>query len=573
MKRMIAATLFGLLSVSCDMGLSGEAAEGSAAGVPAGRGAAGQAPALYEYTVVPNNCLIIHSLAAADNEWGAAWTNTSAGGYPEIYFTRINKFGVKIGPDVPISKQDDYDSSTPAIVWSGKEYGVAWKDSSDSYPEIHFARVSPEGEKIHGSEKRVSSDDDCYSGSPALAWNQVDGEYAIVWEDHRNGSEIYFARVRDGLKVRNSEKRISGSKTGNAYLPSIVWNPNDQCYAVSFLERQYTQMTVDVVLIDKTGEIEYGPRAFWGNAGYGSMPVAPSIAWGGSNYGIVCQADKSLNGGTEVYFARVDRKGELIEKIKQLSRDDGDESSHPVIEEYNGYYYVFWTDWLSGVGQIYCRVINKDGIAGSERHLTSNDNRYVQSVCASLKLNVDDVSFLGISFVSYTRPKQQMQFMRIDTALKKIPCGGLTGELSGTQHGEFYIRNRHYGTYLTSLGSSVYMKPYNYSYISAHMWYLSDEDKDGWYELVNRATGKKIKANLDSDGNFSADLSMADATNGSWLGFWDLYPYDDEGGYLLTIRKSSSDPLYRICPVDEENVRLNRNSAGSKIFELIPAGD
>ena len=93
--------------------------------------------------------------------------------------------------------QDPNLSEFPDIVWTGTEYGVAWTDDRDGTTEIYFARVDASGNKI-GQDLQVS-----VGGSDArmvsLVW--TGSEYGMAWRDgeaRRRSRDLLRSRRRLG---------------------------------------------------------------------------------------------------------------------------------------------------------------------------------------------------------------------------------------------------------------------------------------------------------------------------------------------------------------------------------------
>jgi len=126
------------------------------------------------------------SLVWTGLEYGLAWVDTRHGS-PEVFFTRLDASGNKIGGDVLVGT-----GNRPSLSWIGAEYGIAWDDDRDGNEEIYFARLNPQGLMV-GEPLRVTTDPSESQGS-ILVWNG--SEYALVWRDNRTGDwQVYFTRI------------------------------------------------------------------------------------------------------------------------------------------------------------------------------------------------------------------------------------------------------------------------------------------------------------------------------------------------------------------------------------------
>ena len=110
-----------------------------------------------------------------------------------------------------------------------------------------------------GFEFPVSHTGMSYSGSPAVAWNAVRGEFGVAWHDGRHGgnnAEIYFAVVLPSGAIRVGERRITDA-AGYSLRPSLVhdgsgyglaWEDNRSWLAYHV----YDGASHDRVVVDKS---------------------------------------------------------------------------------------------------------------------------------------------------------------------------------------------------------------------------------------------------------------------------------------------------------------------------------
>jgi hypothetical protein len=90
---------------------------------------------------------------------------------------------------------------------------------------------------------------------PAIAYNSVDDEYLVVWEDDRNqggtldrGWDIYGRRVdADGTRIGGDFRISGGQATDDEYDPAVAYNPAANQYLVVWGDgRQYSSRGWDI---------------------------------------------------------------------------------------------------------------------------------------------------------------------------------------------------------------------------------------------------------------------------------------------------------------------------------------
>lgn len=247
------------------------------------------------------------SLAWTGSEYGLSWIDHRNLNY-EVYFVRLDSWGNKIGSNTRVT-YDDSESYYPSLVWVGNDYGLSWRDDRDGNYEIYFARLDSSGNKI-GSDMRVTYDDS-ESYYPSLVWGA--NEYAISWEDNRDGNkEIYFARLDiSGSKI-GADYRVTDD-SGSSEEPSLIWTGSE--YGLSWYDNRNTNHEIYFGRLDPLGNkigldtrVTYDP--FF--SGY------PSLAWTGSEYGISWQDYRE--GHADIFFVRIDSLGNKIESELRASK-------------------------------------------------------------------------------------------------------------------------------------------------------------------------------------------------------------------------------------------------------------
>jgi len=179
------------------------------------------------------------------NEFMVVWQGDDdrgalAPGEYEIYGQRITSLGAETGPDdIRISDMGiDGDANAsayrPRIAWNAAhdEYLVAWWGDDATAPridnefEIHTQRLSGDGTELGENDRRISDagpagDRNYDAADPAVAYDPVTDEYAVVWSGNDDAPpmvpgeyEILLQRLAaDGTEVGADDQRISDMGT------------------------------------------------------------------------------------------------------------------------------------------------------------------------------------------------------------------------------------------------------------------------------------------------------------------------------------------------------------------------
>ncbi len=347
-----------------------------------------------------------------NNEFFIVWSANDIGpglspfGESEIYGLRVNATtGVAIGGSVRLSDMgpdgdNQYGAFFPSVAYNNhnNEYFVVWTGDDDTgllvngEPEIFGQRVNADtGEEI-GVDVRYSDmgpdgDVNFRAVEPAVAYNNKDNEYLVVWKGDDNGDvnsalqvdnefEIFGQRVNAetgverGSDIRLSEMGIAGSPLYSVGPPDVTYNSIDNEYYVVWSGDNGT------ALLGLAGEFEiYGRRvsglmlkkliaggvpriSHMGQDALGAYDaISPTVSYNINNneYFVVWNGDSNLDGLVdnefEIYGQRIAGTGAFITgPVIRLSDmgPDGDASynaAYPSLgfNAISNEYLVIWT--------------------------------------------------------------------------------------------------------------------------------------------------------------------------------------------------------------------------------------
>src|SRR3989339_414187 len=134
-------------------------------------------------------------------EYGIIWREENDTGN-RYMFWRISSDGIPIGSDVQIANDAEESFDDPVLVWTGNEYGMTWTgDYGVDGHVVYFGRLSREGIQI-GPTVQITDDTE-RSFQPVLVW--TGSEYGIGWVAR---GALQFRRVSAEGILLGSEERI-----------------------------------------------------------------------------------------------------------------------------------------------------------------------------------------------------------------------------------------------------------------------------------------------------------------------------------------------------------------------------
>jgi hypothetical protein len=230
---------------------------------------------------------------------------------------------------------NDYDAT---LTWTGQEYGMTWADWRSGYTRrIYFARLDALGNKI-GADTQVEFFSD-EAGEPWIVWTGT--EYGVAWEDYRLGrAGVYFARVDASGNKIGDEIPVSRSIGFYFYMkPILVWTGQE--YGVAWSDESTGSFDVYFARLDARGNLIGEILDVRDAAGHAYLG---DLVWNGQEFGIAWQ---DYRGGSssesEVYFARVGADGNLIGSEVRVTTASG-QSNAPTLAWNGSGWGVAWND-------------------------------------------------------------------------------------------------------------------------------------------------------------------------------------------------------------------------------------
>ena len=302
------------------------------------------------------------SISFGGTGFGLAWSDYRDGNN-EIYFATSSTDGDTTGPDSRVSFDPGY-SSTPAMAWSGSEYGVAWQDNRDGNYEIYFARMMADGSTAGPVERVTKAEGHSYS--PSLVW--TGSEYGVAFEDYRDGNyEIYLALLdAEGVKYAG-ETRVSEDGNNSRY-PSLSWTGSE--FGLSWHEDRDGNYEIYFGRVSGGGAVLDSGTRVTDNTG---SSYDPSIAWTGSDFGIAWYDDSA--GNYDIHFALISEDGRKVYREIAVTSDPGNSYSPDLV--FNGHGFLLaWHDNRNVNYDIYAAMITPDGLKAGGDFQVNADPAY-----------------------------------------------------------------------------------------------------------------------------------------------------------------------------------------------------
>uniref|UniRef100_A0A7V3VUF5 T9SS type A sorting domain-containing protein n=1 Tax=candidate division WOR-3 bacterium TaxID=2052148 RepID=A0A7V3VUF5_UNCW3 len=301
----------------------------------------------------------------------------SPGSYPEVVFNGINFFvlwsssplygalvnqaGTVINT-VRITKSPAQ-PSLPCVAFGSSNYLVAWEDRRNRFTDIYGTPVSPEGVPTDSTGILISSS--LYGQD--FAATDFDGmNYLTVWEDYRGSSiDIYGVRINHLGGVLDPEGIPICCVDSDQISPDIAFDGTN--YLVVWQDNRNGGLLWDIygARVDQNGTV-IDPQGFAITNEY-TNEWCPSVVFDGTNYLVVyTDGGGTAGGGGEIYGIRVSQEGQVIDSAPgiPICYLPSSNQQSPVATFNGTNYLVVWEDDRYGYDfeyEIYGARVTPDG--------------------------------------------------------------------------------------------------------------------------------------------------------------------------------------------------------------------
>lgn len=298
----------------------------------------------------------IWSTIASDGaNYLVVWSDLRNGSW-DIYGARVTTDGSLLdscGIAISIGAKDEL---CPAVAFDGTNYFVVWEDARNGSPDIYGAHVAVDGSVLEPSGTPiVTAPTDLRHTDLAF-----DGtNYLVVWQDSSSGSyDIYALRVDTGGIVIDSASIQISTAAQDQGAPAVAFDGTN--YLIVWQDSRSDAKDIYGARVDTDGSVldPLGiPISTAGNA-----QRAPDIAFGTNGYLVVWHDSRVAPDVPEIYGARVDTDGTVLDPSGIAISNGCIEPGHPKVSFDGDNYVVLWDGWCSGPSRDVCGTrVTPDG--------------------------------------------------------------------------------------------------------------------------------------------------------------------------------------------------------------------
>ncbi len=257
------------------------------------------------------------ALARAKSGYLAVWEDhrNGTGIKSDIYGARINGTGAVLDPAGLALSTAAPDQLLPAVAHDGTNYLVVWQDyrnNATTRLDIYGAIVGPTGSPVTTTAFPISK---AANNQMAPAVTYGGGSYLVVWQDYRSSAsyaDIYGTQVETSGKVRHPSGVPVSTATGNQVAPAVAHDGTNYLAVWQDYRKSASYPDIYGARLNKFGGVINASGLVISGAGLHQQ--APAVAYGAGSYLVVWQDYRNSTASSwDIYGARVSSSGTLLD--------------------------------------------------------------------------------------------------------------------------------------------------------------------------------------------------------------------------------------------------------------------
>lgn len=293
----------------------------------------------------------------------ACWEDASSG-TSQIACGRVGDDGVALEPGGRTIAPLADGQYRPAVASDGTGFLVAWQRSNDLYA----ARLDGLGATLSPGAFTVSTAANVQARA-AVAWGGT--SYLVAWEDYRNGAtrDVYAARVNASGAILDTGGIAVSTALNDQYAPSVASNGTDFLVAWSDMRTSANGIDVYAARVNAAGAVlDAGGIAVSARLAEQSDPV---VASDGAEYLVVwIDRREQTTMESDVYGARISGAGVVLDANGVPVARVAGQQLWPAVAYGGGGYLAAWSD-ASGAEVVAARVTTSGSVVDPGGFLVS----------------------------------------------------------------------------------------------------------------------------------------------------------------------------------------------------------
>jgi len=300
------------------------------------------------------------NVASYNNQWLTVWTDNRNSDYDtDVYGSRVEGSGTVLDTEGILISATAQKQERSAIASDGTNYLVVWQEArGESSYDIYGMRVDLSGNALDSNSIPISTNAERQE-NPAVTFDGTN--YLVVWEDNRNDTlDIYGSRVEQNGNVLDTAGIPISTAFSHQRNPAIAFDGIN--YLVVWEDFRDGASVVDIygARVEQNGNV-LDPSGIAITDDDDSQSN-PSVAFDGTNYFVVWHDYDQSNYEQDICGARIDTSGSVLDINGFPITTAENDQWYPVVDFDGTNYLVAWFDSRnSDEFDIFGTRVNPDG--------------------------------------------------------------------------------------------------------------------------------------------------------------------------------------------------------------------
>ncbi len=305
-------------------------------------------------TFDPDNSWYPSLAVDSNNNVHIAW-NDDRDGNEEIYYTKLDNNGNTLVEDRRLTFAPAASYVPSLALDSNNNVHIAWNDDRDGNYEIYYTKLDNNGNTLVEDRRLTFAPADSWAPSLALDSNN---NVHIAWRDDRDGNrEIYYTKLDNDGNTLVDDRRLTFDPA-YSYRPSLAVDSNNNVH-IAWWDSRDGGTEIYYTKLDNNGNTLVDDRRLTFDP---ASSRYPSLALDSNNNVHIAWEDyRHGNSNSEIYYTKLDNNGNTLVDDRRLTFDPAYSSWPSLALDSNNNVHIAWHDDRDGNYEIYYTKLDNNG--------------------------------------------------------------------------------------------------------------------------------------------------------------------------------------------------------------------
>jgi hypothetical protein len=311
--------------------------------------------------------------------------NTSNDIYAQMYLSN----GIPVGPNFLVNDDEGNTyQADPSVTSDGAgNFTITWRDGRNENNDIYFQMYDISGTPIGAN---FAANDDTLDASqiyPDIAMD-LSGNFAVTWQDNRNGNNEMYARRFNSLGTPlGSDFKVSDAAGDSSQYYPVIDMDDSGSFIIAWYDMR-DDYDIYAQLYDSSGAPVGATFKVNDDIGEAEQKYCAVDMDGSGNFTVTWYDYRNTE--LDIYAQRYDSSGSPMDVNYKVVSDDGTTSqTYPAIcTNSSGRFIVAWDDYRNLNSDIYAQIYDSLGMAIGNNFKVNEDTGSVNQIMPEIAMDV-----------------------------------------------------------------------------------------------------------------------------------------------------------------------------------------